>query len=511
MTSSRAVLLILALTAYRILLLAFDRTDLFVDEAQYWMWSQHLDFGYYSKPPMIAWVIHLTTALGGSDSRFWIRLSSPLLHGATALALMHFARTVTRSARIAAWSGVTFVTLPGVALSSVFVSTDTSLLFFYALAALATARLSTLHAVRADVDIRMGIGGYMDRPGERADPAPGRPPAPMIAPGMISALGLGLAIGLGLLSKYAMLYFPVTAALAAHVVRRSRLRWQHAAIATLVAFMTVLPNLVWNARHGGATFRHTSDNIGWSGFHLHVDRAAGFFAAQFGVVGPVIFAAMIAALILTLRGRGTATDRQLVILSWPIIGLLVVQALMSRAYANWAATAYVAGVVLAVCHLDATWKRGLWISLALNGAVAVALPLLCAFPETHLPGQPPILNRYLGRSALSLSLADQARAEGLTTIVAEDRDILADLVYTLRGSEIAVRARPTGQPPRNSYEQDRTYAPLQDGPRVLLVTDEPFACMAGAVKLPATIRPQTGFLQGRVLTSYAADGRCLRP
>jgi hypothetical protein len=38
-------------------MLHFDSTDLFVDEAQYWFGRRNIDFGYYSKPPMIAWVI----------------------------------------------------------------------------------------------------------------------------------------------------------------------------------------------------------------------------------------------------------------------------------------------------------------------------------------------------------------------------------------------------------------------------------------------------------------------
>ena len=35
--------------------------DLFGDEAQYWIWSQSLDFGYYSKPPFVAWIISFFT------------------------------------------------------------------------------------------------------------------------------------------------------------------------------------------------------------------------------------------------------------------------------------------------------------------------------------------------------------------------------------------------------------------------------------------------------------------
>ena len=39
--------------------------DLSEDEAHYWLWSEHLDYGYYSKPPGIAWVIWGTLRVGG--------------------------------------------------------------------------------------------------------------------------------------------------------------------------------------------------------------------------------------------------------------------------------------------------------------------------------------------------------------------------------------------------------------------------------------------------------------
>jgi len=57
MSARTGLFIILAVTLWRIVTLHFDTTDFFVDEAQYWFWSQNLDFGYYSKPPMIAWFI----------------------------------------------------------------------------------------------------------------------------------------------------------------------------------------------------------------------------------------------------------------------------------------------------------------------------------------------------------------------------------------------------------------------------------------------------------------------
>src|SRR5436189_6292460 len=41
----------------------FDLTE---DEAHYWEWSRHLDYGYYSKPPGIAWVIAAAIRVGGA-------------------------------------------------------------------------------------------------------------------------------------------------------------------------------------------------------------------------------------------------------------------------------------------------------------------------------------------------------------------------------------------------------------------------------------------------------------
>ena len=49
--------------------------NLYGDEAQYWIWSKNLAFGYYSKPPLLAWVIRVYNTFGG-DSFFILKLIS---------------------------------------------------------------------------------------------------------------------------------------------------------------------------------------------------------------------------------------------------------------------------------------------------------------------------------------------------------------------------------------------------------------------------------------------------
>src|SRR5258705_12245677 len=79
-----AVLLIAALTLVRLVTLFSTPLELYPDEAQYWLWSRTLDFGYYSKPPVIAWAIWATTRLGG-DAEAWVRLSAPIFQAGSSL------------------------------------------------------------------------------------------------------------------------------------------------------------------------------------------------------------------------------------------------------------------------------------------------------------------------------------------------------------------------------------------------------------------------------------------
>ena len=72
-----------AVTALRRALTALQSVPLSMDEAQYWIWSRDLALGYFSKPPLLAWLISATAAMCG-DGEVCVRLSSPALHAATA-------------------------------------------------------------------------------------------------------------------------------------------------------------------------------------------------------------------------------------------------------------------------------------------------------------------------------------------------------------------------------------------------------------------------------------------
>src|ERR1700761_2008747 len=99
----------------RLLALRNSPFDLLPDEAQYWSWSRHLAFGYFSKPPLIAWLIAGTTKLGG-DAEPFVRLGAPLLHAATGIVLCFLGRAMF-GARAGFFAAILYATLPGVSFS----------------------------------------------------------------------------------------------------------------------------------------------------------------------------------------------------------------------------------------------------------------------------------------------------------------------------------------------------------------------------------------------------------
>ena len=74
----RSLLAIGLAVLLRLAVLIASPLEIGPDEAQYWRWSRTLDFGYYSKPPLIAWVIAASTAVFG-EGEWAIRVSAPIL------------------------------------------------------------------------------------------------------------------------------------------------------------------------------------------------------------------------------------------------------------------------------------------------------------------------------------------------------------------------------------------------------------------------------------------------
>ena len=441
--------LVAILTIARLAGLHFSIVDLFFDESQYWAWAQAPSFGYFSKPPLLAWIIGASQAVCGA-SEACIRAPAPLLHGVTAFLVYAIAQKLFNS-RAAVWSGLIYLFAPGIVFSSRIISTDVPLLACWALALLAFVEL-------------------------RSEPR------------WRWAVVLGLAIGLGMLAKYAMIYFIACALLAAMMDDASRRLWRTPQFwaALVIAIVVLSPNLIWNAANGFVTFKHTGDNARGNGLMFSLPQVAGFVASQFAVMGFITFGVFLALLVRPRHYLRNADLRMLMAFALPPVAIIAVVAFLTHANANWAAPSAVAMTILATAVLVIDNRRG-WliasivIGLVVQGALLVGDHIA---DRVTIPGirNGDVYARTMGWHRLGDDVSAAAKAHGAHGIAADTRDLVSSLIYYTRASGLPVFAWPPSIVPSHEFDISRPLTAKSAMP-VLFATECP---------LPARLAAQFG-------------------
>lgn len=392
-----AAFAVFAITAARLMWLALGKADLYPDEAQYWVWSLHPALGYYSKPPLVAWLIALTTGVLG-EGELAVRLSAPILHFGTALAVFALAQRLY-DARVAAWSAVVYATLPGVTASAMIMSTDAPLLLCWALALYALVR------AREDELWKWWIA-------------------------------VGCAAGVGLLAKYAMAYWLISALLFLLAFRDERRHLPRFLAAAGLALLIYAPNFAWNLAHGFASYRHTADNASLSGALFHPGHFLEFFGSQFGVFGPFLFAALIAIAAMAGRALRARNAAFLAVFALPTLAMMLAVSFLSRAQPNWSAPTYVSATVLVVAWLlELGWRRIVAASIALHLTAAVAVLEardVAAALGFDLPAKYDALHRLRGWKPLGAVVSRMLQQHPGAILLPENREEMAALLYYVR-------------------------------------------------------------------------------
>ncbi len=410
----------------------FNNSELFFDEAQYWAWSETFEFGYFSKPPLLAWIIAITTGVFDSNSEFFVRLAAPVLHTGTAVVVYLTAQKLFDE-KVAFWSGLSYALLPAVTLSSTIISTDVPLLFCWSLALLAYANL-----IKGE--------DFSNR----------------------WLLLLLLAIGFGLNAKYAMAYF-IGCAFVHLIFCRSDNPpagsisfW----LAALAGFAMLIPNVLWNLENDFVTASHTAENIGWDGFSPNWTGFLDFFGSQFGVFGPIMFGMYIATLWSMRRDTISESHRMLVAFSLPVLVTILAQAIISKAYANWAAVTYIAATILVVEILVNRVPWG-WMrtTLSIHGVTFVLITVAVCFAgpgQLNLPSGIEPFKRTQGAAEIADKVRKQLEAFEYNAVVTTNRRLSALMHYNLRQREESKLAWRFGDMPKDHFELE--YA-LQDSLR----------------------------------------------
>ncbi len=325
-----AAALIVVGAAAHVLYLIFDcPLDLSGDEAHYWEWSRDLDWSYYSKGPLVAYIIAAGRALlsgvshqlVGSDA-FAVRAPAIALSCLTLVGLHQLALRTLGSARAALAVVTLCTTVPLLVAGSMLMTIDAPLACAWVWMLLAVHRALRTDALRA-------------------------------------WLAAGVLIAVGILAKYNMLLaFPAIGLLilTRPELRRFALRPGPYA-ATAVGLLGFVPIAIWNAQNDWVSFRHVAGQAGVSASPRVLPLGPLDFAAgQLAVLGPV-WAVLLGVALFTWRRWAAASGVWAgqrwdgAFLFWPTVAPLGVFAgfsLVTKIQPNWPALAVLTATIVIV-------------------------------------------------------------------------------------------------------------------------------------------------------------------
>ena len=323
------------LMALRFVYIIFSPLDLSPDEAHYWEWSRVPDWSYYSKPPMVAWLIHLSTELLGhthAGVRLFAILGQGLLGVLAFLTARHFGGVM------AGWLAFAILHLtPLFAAGGLMMTPDVPCLSFWALALYVASRQNW---DQADVPWSVFIG-------------------------------IGVLIGLAGLSKYtAALFYPLLGMyLLVSPLRRGWFARPHIYVMGFISLAMMTPVFYWNALHDWPTLQHVLGQIEGNRPFEPLKTLGNFVGGQVGLLGPVTAVLMVCAFFAGVRPK---TLKSLPLIWWfcvPIYAFFFYKAIGGKVQPNWPVLgAYGAVILVAVWAASRPWRQKV-----LGGGLALSL------------------------------------------------------------------------------------------------------------------------------------------
>ncbi len=381
---------VIVLLLLKIIALNFTTFNLFGDEAQYWLWSKNIDFGYFSKPPFLSWIIRIYTEILGS-SFVSLKLLPSFIYLLIAWSVYNLLINSGLNKKDSLAGSLIFLFIPAVSFSSFILSTDLFLLLFW------TLSLNELIKINSEQ-------------------------------GLKNFILLGIFLGLGFLSKYAAIYFVICLVILILLDKKFRKIFLDNLIGFGLTFLSVfiimVPNIIWNFNNDWITLQHTSDNANFSNIEIDLIRGLEFLLIQVLMLGPFIVLGGLFGL-----NKWNYIQKIFLIFSIPIILIVLVEAIIVRANANWAAPALISLFVFLYIRSNISFFK--IANYIFNFAVCFVLFVMIG---TSHPSK--IFDRVSGINDYALKIYGNSSNSALKNIVVSDRLLFSSLNFELRDKDI---------------------------------------------------------------------------
>jgi membrane-associated phospholipid phosphatase len=345
---------LLVVSLFRIYYIQNSPLDLSPDEAHYWEWSRRLDMSYYSKGPMIAYLIYMGTFIFG-DTVFGIRIMAVIFSTLSSIMLYILGKKLYDE-KVGLSSAILIQIIPLFSAFGILFTIDSPFIFFWSLSLYLFSKAANIRKENnppSPLLEKEGMGGFE----------------------MVYWRLLGLSIGLGLLTKYTMAFFYPCALLFLLLFKENRrlLTTKNPYIAFLISLIVFSPVIIWNANHDWITLKHTAGQAHLAeGLQISLKSFFEFLGSQLGIITPLLFIIMAVSV---WKLRKTREGAFLFWFSIPVIVFFLIKSIQAKVQANWALPGYISGIIaFPAFSLKKFYSEGKGIKILI--AIALILPVI---------------------------------------------------------------------------------------------------------------------------------------
>jgi 4-amino-4-deoxy-L-arabinose transferase-like glycosyltransferase/membrane-associated phospholipid phosphatase len=419
---------LLVLSLFRIYYIQNGPLDLSPDEAHYWEWSRRLDLSYYSKGPMIAYLIYLGTTVFGYTI-FGIRIMAVIFSALSSIFLYSLGKNLYDE-KAGLSSAILIQIIPLFSTFGVLFTMDSPFIFFWILSLyLFWKAVNTLppHPPLT----KGGQRGVINSAMGRRDFA------------LVYWCLLGLSIGLGLLTKYTMASFYLCAFLFLLFVKEYRklLLTKGPFIAFIISLLVFSPVMGWNVNHNWITFKHTAGQAHIAdGIQISLKSFFEFFGSQFGVITPLLLILMAVSV---WRLRKKREGAFLFWFSMPVIVFFLLKSIQAKVQANWALPGYLSGIIaFSAFYMKRFYsgKRGPKIFIATAVLLSALVTAVAYYPSIlNLPVKLDPTSRVRGWKELGAEVTkiyEQMSATRPVFIFSDRYQVSSELAFYVKGHPV---------------------------------------------------------------------------
>lgn len=354
-------------------------TELSADEAYYWTYALHLQWNYFDHPPVVAWLIRLSTVNLLLHSELYVRLGAVICSAASTVLIFKAGTALYNSQ--AGWFAALLYT------SSVYCSVrtgfnilpDSPQIVFWLASILLLFKMTSLPEGDRKSDLFWCL--------------------------------FGLTSGFCIMSKVHGVFLWLGVLVYMCIVNRSWVKSRGLYLSVIITLIIISPIIIWNVQNHFISFKFHGGRVSFGGHGFNLTWFFKAISEEMIAHNPINFFLVVIGIVQAVKGEipGDAKKiKMLLFCSLPLIAVVLIISLFRETFSYWSGPGYTCLLILPAANLASVAKAKagklpVIIKFALTYVIIVAFLTICIL--NYFPGTLSLQKQGVKTGANDASLA----------------------------------------------------------------------------------------------------------